>query len=226
MIPAVFNWSGGKDSSLALYRVLRDRSFQIKYLLTTVSEETNRVVMHGVPIPLIRAQAQAIGIPLIEVLLPASPDNSAYEKAMSTTLQELRQQGIETAIYGDIFLEDLRQYRENKLKELQFRAEFPLWGEDTRKLMGEFLALGFKSRIVCTNEDLLSAHHCGAVISQDWIDGLPANVDPCGENGEYHSFVFDGPLFKHAVAHRLGTQVLKQYNGHPPSTFRFQEILA
>jgi uncharacterized protein (TIGR00290 family) len=206
-----FNWSGGKDSSLALYYLLQNPEFSIKALVTTVNEAHQRISMHGVRRELLHEQGKQIGIPVHEILLPDSPNMSDYETAMTLGLQPLLDQGIRDCAFGDIFLEDLRQYREDKLTEIGINAHFPLWKRDTRELIETFIDLGFKTVVVCTQADKLDASFVGRTIDRDFLADLPAGVDPCGENGEFHTFVYDGPVFKQPVAFELGEKVFRTY---------------
>lgn len=211
MKASVFNWSGGKDSSLALYKILQAKEFEVRSLMTTLNTHTDRISMHGVRRELLEAQAISIGIPLKKIMLPESPSMEDYEKIMSGTMSELKNEGIETSIFGDIFLEDLRKYREDKLKEIGMTGHFPLWQRDTKEILNEFLDLGFKTVLVCVNSKLLPAEFAGRIIDKDFIKDLPKGVDPCGENGEYHSFVFDGPIFSKPIDFKLGDLVFKEY---------------
>lgn len=211
LIPAYFNWSGGKDSTLALYQVLQEGKFDIRYLLTTFNEEADRVSMHGVRNELMIAQANALNIPLKAVLLPSSSDMKAYESVMNQAIEALKAEGITDCIFGDIFLEDLRTYREEKLSEAGISAHFPLWKQDTRDLVHQFIDLGFKTTVVCTDASKLSETFCGRIIDRDFIADLPETVDPCGENGEFHTFVFDGPIFREALRFSPGEKVYKTY---------------
>jgi uncharacterized protein (TIGR00290 family) len=210
-IPAYMNWSGGKDSSLALYTVLLEGNYDVKALVTTVNAAHQRISMHGVRRELLHEQALQIGIPVIEILLPDSPDMEAYETAMTAGLQPLLDQGIRHCIFGDIFLEDLRTYRENKLKEIGVTGIFPLWKRDTTELVSSFIDLGFKTIVVCTQADKLDASFAGRVIDPAFLSDLPATVDPCGENGEFHTFVYDGPIFRQPVAFGIGEKVFRTY---------------
>lgn len=227
--PAYFNWSGGKDSTLALYKVLRENQFDIRYLLTTFNTEADRISMHGVRRELLISQAEAIGIPVKMVHLPSGSDMQAYEHAMNQAIEALKSEGISDCIFGDIFLEDLRAYREDKLKEAGISAHFPLWKRDTSELIYEFVDQGFKTVVVCVDSSKLEDTFAGRVIDADFITDLPDNVDPCGENGEFHTFVFDGPIFKQPVSFELGEQVHKTYPAqtaaHPEYRFCFQELI-
>ena len=208
---AIFNWSGGEDSALCLYKVKMLGEQDVSCLLTSVNEHYQRVSMHGVRVELLEEQATMIGRPLVKALMPEMPDMETYEAVMKKTLLRLKNEGIRTCIFGDIFLEDLRQYREKKLAELGLRAIFPLWKIPTNKLVREFIALGFKAVIVCVNDKFLDHRFVGRVIDDAFLNDLPANVDPCGEYGEFHSFVYDGPLFKNPIKFELGEIVHKKY---------------
>lgn len=221
LIPAYFNWSGGKDSTLALYKVLREEQFDIRYLLTTFNEEADRISMHGVRRELLLAQAEAIGIPVKTVQLPSGSDMQGYENALNRAIEELKNEGISDCVFGDIFLEDLRAYREEKLNEVGISAHFPLWKRDTGELVREFIDLGFKTVIVCVDSSKLNENFAGRIIDHQFLSDLPKNVDPCGENGEFHTFVFDGPVFTQPVPFELGEKVHKTY----PAQTAEQEVI-
>jgi uncharacterized protein (TIGR00290 family) len=208
-VACIFNWSGGKDSSLALYHCLQNPELDIKYLVTTINDNVNRISMHGVRYSLLLAQAKQIGIPLYEIRLPEMPTMSAYDSTMSFHLEKLKAEGITHSIFGDIFLEDLKNYREERLAEVGLKAIFPLWKKDTKELINEFLDLGFKTVIACTQEKL--EDFVGKVIDQELIEKLPSDVDVCGENGEFHTFAFDGPIFKEPIDYSLGEKIYKAY---------------
>jgi len=208
---AIFNWSGGKDSALALYKVRQQGQYAVQTLLTTVSEPYQRISMHGVRTALLDRQAEALGLPCRKLFLPEMPSMEAYERLMASTMEELKAAGATASIFGDIFLEDLRQYRENKLAEAGLEAIFPLWGVPTAELIREFIGLGFKTVTTCVNEQFLDRSFVGRVIDEDFLRDLPANVDPCGENGEFHTFVFDGPLFSQPISFEKGEIVHRKY---------------
>lgn len=205
---AIFCWSGGKDSSLALYKILQSGEWDVRYLLCTLNGIHRRISMHGVREELVDAQAHSIAIPLIKVFTYEA-SNVEYEQQMEVALLKAKSEGIEHVIFGDIFLEDLRVYRENNLAKIGMTAVFPLWKNDTKELVNEFLALGFKTITCCVNDALLGEEHVGQMIDADFINALPANVDPCGENGEFHTFCFDGPIFKDAVSFTKGKKVYR-----------------
>jgi uncharacterized protein (TIGR00290 family) len=208
---AIFNWSGGKDSSLALYKVLQSNEYDIRYLLTTVSSGFRRIIQHGVKEELLDKQAESIGIPLHKLFLPENPDMDIYNSLIKETLIKFKEENIHSGIFGDIFLEDLRKYREEKLAEVNVKAVFPIWKYSTRDLIKEFIDLGFKAVVVCVNENHLEKNFAGREIDADFVNDLPADVDPCGENGEYHSFVYDGPIFKKPVVFGRGEIIKKTY---------------
>ncbi|WGQ09300.1 diphthine--ammonia ligase [Pedobacter gandavensis] len=206
---SLFNWSGGKDSCLALHHILAADTFEVRCLLTTVNEAFNRVSMHGVREALLIAQAESIGIPLYQVRLSEAPTMEAYEESMHKHLDALRSKGVEYSIFGDIFLEDLRTYREQKLAQIGLKAIFPLWKRDTKELISEFISLGYRTIVVCAQKGL--EDFCGRVIDAHFIADLPVGIDPCGENGEFHTFVFDGPIFKSPIQFSLGEKVYKEF---------------
>jgi len=212
---AIFNWSGGKDSALALYKVLQSGLYDVRELLTTVSEPYQRISMHGVRVDLLDRQAASLGLPCRKLSLPEMPTMEAYEQLMAAALQEQQNRGATAAIFGDIFLEDLRRYREDQLAKLGLQAVFPLWGLPTTELIREFIGLGFKTITTCVNDKYLDQSFVGRVIDEAFLRDLPARVDPCGENGEFHTFVFDGPLFRHPVPFEKGEIVYRQYAPAP-----------
>lgn len=211
MTKAVFNWSGGKDSALCLYKILKSQQYDVMCLLTSISEQDQRISMHGVRVDLLNIQAESIGIPLIKMQIPEMPTMEIYENIMTTTLTGLKNKGAATSIYGDIFLEDLRKYRENKLSKINFKGIFPLWKTPTNELIREFIGLGFKTIVTCVNEKYLDKSFAGRIIDEIFLNDLPNNVDPCGENGEFHTFVFDGPIFKKPIQFNIGEIYYKKY---------------
>jgi uncharacterized protein (TIGR00290 family) len=208
---AIFCWSGGKDSSLALYKILEQNEYEVVALLTTLNEEFKRVSMHGVREELLEKQAQAIGLPLIKMFVKEGT-NAEYEKNMEEVLLQYKSQGVSKVIFGDIFLEDLRVYRENNLAKVGLEAVFPLWKNNTLELIYEFLHLGFKTITCCINDAHLNENHAGEEITPAFIKALPAKVDPCGENGEFHTFCFDGPIFKKPIPFIKGEKIYRPLN--------------
>lgn len=208
---SIFNWSGGKDSSLAMYHILKNKEHNIKQLLTTVNTTFNRISMHGVRVELLEEQAKQLDLPLTKVELQDQPTMSEYEEIMQKTIADIKKEGVTHSIFGDIYLEDLKKYREDKLALEGIKGVFPLWKRDTKDLLHEFLDLGFKTILVCIKSDLLDKSFAGRIIDKDFINDLPDNVDPCGENGEFHTFVFDGPIFKKPIDFEVGETVFKEY---------------
>jgi len=212
MMNAYMNWSGGKDSALCLYKVLKEHQYKVHTLLTSVNATYNRISMHGVRRELLHAQANALNIPLTTIELPEQPSMEIYEQEMTRKVNDLKSKQLTHSLFGDIFLEDLKTYREQQLKKAGIEAVFPLWKISTKQLMQEFLSAGFKAIIVCVNEQYLDKSFCGRIIDESFINDLPENVDICGENGEYHSFVFDGPIFAKPIPVVTGEIVYRQYN--------------
>jgi uncharacterized protein (TIGR00290 family) len=208
---AYMNWSGGKDSSLCLHYIQQDTRYQVECLLTSVNAAHDRISMHGVRRALLEAQALSIGLPLQTIELPEQPGMQEYEQAMLHKVTALKNAGYSNAVFGDIFLEDLKRYREEKLATVDIQCVFPLWKISTTQLMQEFLQLGFKAIIVCVNTKFLDKSFCGRLIDESFVRDLPPNVDVCGENGEYHSFVFDGPIFKYPIPFTKGDIVYRTY---------------
>lgn len=210
----IFNWSSGKDSALSLYKILKVDEYDVKFLLTSINERYQRISMHGVRVELLEKQAQSIGIPLVKMQIPEMPTMEDYDKIMRSTLSTLKSEGIQISAFGDIFLEDLRKYREDKLAELDMQGLFPLWKISTDQLIREFIDLGFKTIVTCVNEKYLDKSFAGRIIDEDFLNDLPKNVDPCGENGEFHTFVFDGPLFKNEILFEKGEVVYRKYSAN------------
>jgi uncharacterized protein (TIGR00290 family) len=211
MKKAIFNWSGGKDSSLSLYYLQQAKEFDVRYLVTSVNSQFNRISMHGVRQVLLRQQAESIGIPLHMIMMPEMPTMESYNAMMAQTLGQFKQEGIEHSVFGDIFLEDLKKYREERLAEVGMKGVFPIWKIPSQKLVREFIDLGFKAVLVCVDEKVLDRSFAGRLIDEALLKDLPSTVDPCGENGEYHSFVYDGPIFDHPIVFDLGEIVHRDY---------------
>jgi uncharacterized protein (TIGR00290 family) len=208
---AIFNWSGGKDSAFSLYEILQQQQYEIMCLLTSVNEQYQRISMHGVRVELLERQTKSIGLPLIKLQMPEMPTMEVYENIMEVALKDLKSKGATASIFGDIFLEDLRKYREDKLKMLDLKGVFPLWKISTAQLIREFIDAGFKTIITCVSEKYLDKSFAGRMIDKDFLKDLPGNIDPCGENGEFHTFVFDGPIFQKPIAFETGEIVYKKY---------------
>lgn len=205
---AIFCWSGGKDSALCLHKTLSEKTYDVKYLLTTVNGNFNRISMHGVREELVEMQAQSIGIELIKVIVKEG-SNSEYENQMEAAFLKAKQEGVEHVIYGDIFLEDLRAYRQKHLAKIGMKGVFPLWKEDTSKLINEFIDKGFKTVTCCVNDGYLSKEWSGIEVNKEFVNCLPLSVDPCGEKGEYHTFCYEGPIFKKPINFKIGEIIYK-----------------
>ena len=212
MKKAVMAWSGGKDSAFSLYKVLQQAEYDVCYLVTTLSEKYDRISMHGVRSELLEQQAAAIGIPLIKLILPEPCSMEQYAEIMNMHWAQLKTQGIDHIIFGDIFLEDLKAFRDKNLSEGGVTGVYPLWKLDSKSLIESFIAAGFKTTLVCTNGKYLGGAWCGRVIDEAFVNELPDNVDVCGENGEFHTFVFDGPIFKQPVQYTHGELVHRNYS--------------
>ncbi|WP_289044260.1 adenine nucleotide alpha hydrolase [uncultured Olleya sp.] len=206
-----FNWSTGKDSALALYYLLNDNNYSVNQLVTTINSHYNRVTMHGLRQELLVAQTQALNIKASFIQLPEQPSMEVYNQIMQDSVTGLKNQGFTHSAFGDIFLEDLKAYRTNQLATLDVKAVFPLWKKDTKQLLTQFLKLGFKTIVVCANSKYFDQDFVGTIIDKNFIDNLPEGVDPCGENGEFHTFCFDGPIFKNPIPFTIGEKVYREY---------------
>ena len=205
--PIALCFSGGKDSSLSLHTLRTEDRFEIASLVTTVTEGYDRISMHGVRRSLLREQAASIGLPLTEVSIPPRASNEVYERAMGEAFARLRDRGIRRVAFGDLFLEDVRDYRLRQLEALGLECVFPLWGRPTAVLARTFLNDGFRARIVCLDPAALDPSFAGRMFDDAFLADLPESVDPCGENGEFHTFVFDGPIFRRPLAVSVGEVV-------------------
>ncbi len=208
--PVVFCWSGGKDSALALDALGSDREYEVVSLLTTLTRGYDRITMHGVRRSLLLQQVAALGLPLDEVWISPAAANAEYETQMEAVLRQCQARGIDTVAFGDIFLADLREYREKNLARLGMQAIFPIWRRDSTELIESFRQRGFKARLACVDAVKLGRRFSGREIDANFLSDLPAGVDPCGENGEYHSFVYDGPLFRTPIALTAGEIVERE----------------
>ncbi|TVR77610.1 MAG: diphthine--ammonia ligase [Chitinophagaceae bacterium] len=217
-------WSGGKDSALALEYLLRDESIEVQCLATTINSETNRVSMHGVRLELIEKQAELCGIKLEKMILPGEVDNAIYEQVFSDFSESLLTKGIEVVAFGDIFLQDLRDYREKLFEGSGMEIYFPLWNKPTGELLKEFIDKRFDALVICTNSQLLGKEFLGQHLNETFRQRIPENVDPCGENGEYHSLVLNAPYFSNALEIKKGRAVLKKYKNDPAYAFYFLEV--
>lgn len=199
---AVFNWSGGKDSALALYKALQSNEYEIVSLLTTVSRETSCSSMHLIPSEFLQMQADSIGISLYQVMLP-SKDLEGYEREMIKAVNHFKEQGVTHFIFGDIFLHDVKAYREKQLTPYGIEIVEPLWDMTPEEVISDFLASGIKTKIVITQADKLGKEFIGQDLDAKFVKSLPKEVDPCGENGEYHTFVYDAPMFSKPIGFSL-----------------------
>ena len=223
---AVMNWSGGKDSALALHKILKNKNLDVRYLLTSINDRWQRVSMHGVRRDLLRKQAESIGIDLIELRLPDQPSLEVYEKELNKTLDFLCGKDVTHSIFGDIFLEDLRSYRETQLTTKNLKGVFPLWQIPTGDLINEFFQCGFRAATVCVDSLKLDKTFCGRTIDEAFIKELPDDVDVCGENGEFHSFVYDAPFFQDPISFRKGEIITRTYKTESMSSkFYFCDLL-
>jgi len=202
----VLSWSGGKDSAIAL-QTLKQYDADIHALLTTVTDPQGRVSMHGVREELLAAQAEALGLPLRVVRIPQGCTDAQYEERFAEETERLRQEGVERYAFGDLFLQDVRDYRDRQLARGDLKAIFPLWGLDTKQLAENFIAHGFKAIVVTVDPRRLDPAFCGRAYDQAFLQDLPAGVDPCGENGEFHTFVYAGPIFRRPLAVERGEVV-------------------
>lgn len=205
--PILFCWSGGKDSAMALHALLQRHDLRVTTLLTTVTETYDRISMHGVRRELLIQQAQSIGLPLHEVRIPPQCVNPIYEARIEEALRVHYHAGVRTVAFGDIFLEDLRAYREKNLARIGMTALFPIWKRDTRELIRHFHANRFRAFAVCVDPKVLDRSFAGRELDEQFFRDLPPSVDPCGENGEFHTFVFDGPFFREPISVRNGEVV-------------------
>ena len=209
MEKVILCWSGGKDSAISLYEIQKDKEYEVVSLLTTITEDYDRVSLHGVPRILVEQQAKSLGLPIEEVFISKASSNEEYESKMKETLTRFKQNGVSSVVFGDVFLEDVRKYRENNLSKLEMKGLFPVWGRDTAELTRSFIALGFQAITTCVDSKVLDKRFLGRMVDKHFLAELPPNVDPGGENGEFHSFVFNGPIFKERIAYTLGEQVLR-----------------
>ena len=219
--PILLAWSGGKDCLMALQRLSADPHWQVVALLTTVNRTYERIAMHGVRRDILDAQAAALELPLLVVEMDWPGSNEAYEQAHADALTQARMRwpGIRHCAFGDLFLQDVRDYRVRQLGKAEWRAVFPIWGEDTAALSRRFVAEGHQAMLCCVDTQQLEAGFCGRAFDGALLDALPAGVDPCGERGEFHTLSFGGPLFRTSLALRKGESVLRD------ERFQFTDFL-
>lgn len=206
----ILTWSGGKESSLALYELQITDDYEIVTLLTSITEGFDRISMHGVRNALLERQGEPLGLPVEKVYIRRCASNEEYESKMKDRLMHYRRRGVSSVVFGDIFLEDVRNYREENLSKVGMRGFFPLWKRDTSELARIFIDSGFKAVITCIDSHALDERFVGREFDGQFLSELPPGVDPCGENGEFHSFVYDGPIFRKKVLHQKGEVVLRE----------------
>lgn len=229
MNKAVVFWSGGKDAAMALNKAGQNPEIEVVALVTTFIKDKSLTSVHRIPESLLEKQAQQTGLPLRKMWVKEEPDNREYERALSEVYAQLKDEGIDTVIYGDIFLEDIKTYREGLLEKAGLRSLFPLWQIDSTTLMNEFIRLGFKAIICQVNLAQLTAYDPGKELNALFLANLPAGVDPAGENGEFHTFCYDGPVFKEAVNFKTGDKhfsslSLKSADQKITQTFAYIEL--
>ena len=206
----VLAWSGVKDSAMALHALLTSSQCNVVSLLTTISEQYERISHHGVRVELLEQQAAALGIRLHKLYLhQTNCDIADYEAVMKKVMLEYKEKDVLTVAFGDVFLQDLREYREHNLAKVGMKGIFPIWHRDTTEIVQTFIDLGFKAYLTCVDGEKLGEEFAGRPIDADLIRDLPDGVDPCGENGEFHSFVYDGPIFQRPVGVGVGEVVLR-----------------
>lgn len=203
----LMSWSGGKDSCLALYEIQKTRDYRVAALLTTVTRDYDRISMHGVRRVLLEKQAASLGLPLHQVFISKGATNEEYETRLIEAVSAYRKQGIDSIVFGDLFLADIKTYRDQFLARHDFHGIYPVWLRDTTEFIKEFIHLGFKAVLTCVDSKALDQSFAGRTIGHDLLVALPANVDPCGENGEFHTFVYDGPNFAQPVSFSVGERV-------------------
>jgi uncharacterized protein (TIGR00290 family) len=205
----LLSWSGGKDAAFALRELRRSNTYHVVGLLTTVTQAYDRVAMHGVRRKLVERQAEALALPLHTLFLPATVSDEEYGEIMREALRSYVAADVLCVAFGDIFLQDVRKYREEHLAAMGMRAVLPLWGRDSTELAHAFIDTGFKATVTCVDTQFLDGAFVGRAFDERFLSELPPGVDPCGENGEFHSFVYDGPIFSQGVAHTRGGTVLR-----------------
>ncbi|MGH8283658.1 MAG: hypothetical protein ACRESE_07405 [Gammaproteobacteria bacterium] len=213
-IPVVLSWSGGKDSALALHVLRHDSRYQVMGLLTSVNGYYDRISMHGVRTSLLDAQAENIGLPLHMLRLSEHPSNEEYEQKMRAALAGFKAQGIRHVAFGDLFLEDIRQYRMSTMQKIGMECLFPLWHRPTDRLALEFIAQGFRAVLCCVDGQALDGRYAGREYDETLLRELPDGVDPCGENGEFHTFVYAGPVFRQPIVFARGDCVFRERRFH------------
>ena len=205
----LFSWSGGKDSAMALYELRRSGRYEVAALLSVITEGYDRISMHGVRRALLEMQAESLGLPLEKIYISKKSSNEEYEEKMKEVLLRFRRDGIGSVALGDIFLEDLRRYREANLIKIGMKGIFPVWKRNTSELSNAFIDLGFKAVITCIDSKLIDKSFAGRIFDKQFLRDLPPGADPCGENGEFHSFVYAGPIFESELPFDVGEITLR-----------------
>ncbi len=229
------SWSGGKDCALALYRILCSQEYDVMSLHTVIDKDSGRVGLHGVREDLIELQAESIGLPLVKLYLEGSQNHDPYEKIMTSFYQRCFDEGVDGVMFGDIFLEDLREYRERLLLTTKLSSIYPLWKEVTSAIFKECIDVGFKTMICSANANFFRAEALGKPLDLSFPETLPPRVDICGENGEFHTFVYDGPIFRKKILVSCGSIVSRTYSyqnknavgevENSETTFLFQDLM-
>jgi uncharacterized protein (TIGR00290 family) len=202
--PVVFSWSAGKDSAYGLWTILQEPGYEVRALLTTLTERYDRVSMSGVREDLLDRQAERLGLPLVKVWIPPACSNDVYEQRMSQAFAQEPLRSVVKFAFADLFLEDVRAYREERLAQAKKQGVFPLWGRNTAALAREMIAAGIRATVVCVDPRVLPASFAGRDFDQGFLEDLPASVDPCGERGEFHTFVWDAPMYRQTIGCRKG----------------------
>jgi uncharacterized protein (TIGR00290 family) len=205
----LFSWSGGKDSAIALYEIQKSQSYEVVALMTTVTINYDRVSVHGLRRILLEQQADSLGFPLEKIFISKNASNEEYESKTQEVLLKHLATGVSSVVFGDIFLEDVRKYREDNLAKVGMKGVFPVWKRDTTELAHEFIDLRFKAVVICVDSRALDKTFVSRIFDKKFLSELPPTVDPCGENGEFHSFVYDGPMFKESISHTTGEVILR-----------------
>jgi uncharacterized protein (TIGR00290 family) len=218
--PVVLSWSGGKDSAMVAYHLLASQKYEIAALLTTVTEDFDRISMHGVRCELLERQAESLAIPLHKVMIPKDCPNEIYENRMKEAFTHFKARGLTKIAFGDLFLEDIRQYRDERLAQAGMTGLYPIWLRDTDELVRTFIGLGFKAKLSCVDTQAIDASFAGREIDASLLQDLPRSADPCGEHGEYHSFVYAGPIFSKTIDCKAGETTMRS------SRFNYCDIVS
>lgn len=213
------SWSSGKDSAYALSILLKDPKYEVMGIFTTVTDNFNRVAMHSVREELLDAQAEKLGLPLYKIRIPYPCPNGTYETEMKKFIEKAKSKDVETFAFGDLFLEDIRSYRIKQLSTTGIEPVFPIWGLDTKDLSSKMIESGFKAVITCIDEKKLDSSFSGRNYNSDFLESLPSSIDPCGENGEFHSFVYNCPMFSKEIEINVGEKISRD-------GFTFTDVLS